>query len=474
MKKIIKKLALFSGINLTSSLSGFILLALYIRNLTGNDFIIMERFNYFFMFLNIIFTLEINSSLVREYNYYKSNNNLHILIGNTFGYIFVTTILLAFFCVFYFNFFSIFENPFLFIFPLTLKYLFLNTFITIQTVLRFENKDKSFFTLNVALYSFQVLMILGSIQFELVNFIFFIWIITISYFCISVPFMLIYSDFFITNLRFSKISSLISYSWPASLISLGNWANEFLGRLILSFFVTPSSFIVLVIAFKVSMVFRLIFGVVKMITQPRIFKKLTFGVDQNYYNNSLKIYIMLSAILIIFLQILSPLLIRALSDSIYMDANNYLPFILYSNFLLGCLYFMNVGNVKEKKLLNNAIGTIVGFLFNLSILYFTFKYLYLFSIPLGLIISTIISFLIIFNLSQKLFYVNFNYQKFFLINIYLLSLCSFFSFVNIYFYGYIWFVFSFTSSILVLLLIFFTYKNFYSVNLKNFIINELF
>lgn len=428
-----KKVSIYSAVIFFSKFSGFILYPIYFRTLEQSQIYIFELFGVIYLLINTIISLQLNTSLVRNFYEYKSQNKLSILIGNIFFYFFISTIFLLILSISA-DYFDLFEIDYYILMTLIILYFFNNIFIIIQTILRFEHEDKLFFIISL-LYTFLV------INFSLIA-IFFIAPLAVNLFISNifayllsiVTISFIYKNSLKLKINLDYFPEIISFSFPNILTMLGSFLNQHFSKFLIVTYLTQKDFITYSIALKLGIIYTLFESLFKTIWQPVINKNIEIN-NKSYFRNIFENYLIFYFFVYLLLGNFSFFIVIFLTSDLYLDSVFLCPLILLAFFFEGFKNIFVIGVFWKKKMFFSTICTYVAGLFNILCCYLLVKPFGLPMISVIFFLSTFIQINLIHFFSNKLVKIKYNMRLFYKISIICLFLSLIYSY-NYFHYQY--------------------------------------
>lgn len=448
-------------ITIINKLVGFITFPILIRYFSDDQYVLFEQILIIFLLANIIFSMEINSGFARYYHQSKKLNQLKKLFGNVYLLIFISAAILTVVCL-ALILFGIASEYRKFFPPLIVQFLFLNIFTIFQSILRFEEKHISFFFYNLIFYITQILLFLFSIYILNISLFGLFWILSFSYVLITLIGIIYFYKIF--NFSFDKayIKKIINYSYPAIFINLGNWANESLSRFLVSIYLSTTSFIILTTSLKIALIFKIISETYKKTLQSKLFYEAAFSVNYKKVSSHIINYSVISLVFFFLIQTISPILINYLVPKIYFDSKNYFPILFFSYYLLGLILFINGGNIRKKKIINNTYASLIGMCVNILLLVLFIKEFGILIFLIGSVIANLIQFILVYWTSKKHMELGIDFFNI-SFNIFIIFLnLVFFALANVYLTSILWLI----SNILIFLISILLMHFKYSINFK--------
>lgn len=406
---------------------GFVMLPIYSRYLTPEDYGVVALVLSLQAFLPLIMTLQIHSSISRFYFDYKDNKIiLHTFISTLMLLTFILSTMIL--TVVLLNYKEVIS----FLFPKTVGFdnLFLlgilTAYITVFNsifiaLIRVQQKAKLFMKVSIALFFISLIINIlevivneqgayGVVEAALIS-------IVISFFAYA----FLVKELFILKFDFNMVLEPLKYSIPLIPHSLSGLIFMYSDRIILERYVTLSAIGLYMFADKVAMIFKILVNEFNSAFSPFFnekSKQSKIEAVKEVQNISI-IFIYVTSMLMVFVALFSVELVSLLLDEKYFDTWIMIP-LLSSAYIFRSLYcFSSSGLFFEKQTGKVAIITIVSGLVNIGI--------NLWLIPIyGLMVAiytTIFSFFLTFVMAElmsyKVYYLQLNMKKNFLVLIYL-------------------------------------------------------
>ncbi len=437
-KKVFKNSAFYMLASLLPVAVGFLMLPVYTRYLTPDDYGVVALVLSLQSFLPLIMTLQIHSSISRFYFDYKDDN--------TKLKIFITTIMVAtltlslIVLVLLFNYL---DEILSFIFPKTIGYndIFLlgvfTSFVSVFTsmfinLIRVQQKAKLFMKVSLSLFLVALAInILEVIVYERGAYGVVEASLIVSIISFVVYFFMV-KGFFILKVDFKTIIDPLKFSIPLIPHSLSGLIFMYSDRIILERYVTLSAIGLYMFSDKIAMVFKMLVNEFNNAFSPYFNEKSKLSKEaaiKEVQNISL-IFIFSIAMLIVFVALFSVEMVYWLFDERYFDTWMMIP-LLSSAYIFRSLYcFSSSGLFYEKKTGKVALITMVAGLANIG--------LNLLLIPIyGIMVAiytTIFSFFITFVMAElmsyKVYYLQLNIKKNILIVGYMFGAITFSLYLN--------------------------------------------
>ncbi len=428
-KKVFKNSAYYMIASLLPKVIGFLMLPVYTRYLTPDDYGVVALVLSLQSFLPLIMTLQVHNSISRFYfDYYENKEKLRVFIST----ILVVVVFLSIMVLV--GLLSYMDEILAFIFPKTVGYneifvlgvvasflgVFNSTFINL---IRVQQKAKLFMKVSLVLFVLSLginiteVIILKKGAYGVVE------AALISVVLSVMVYLYLVREFFIFKFDFFKIIAPLKFSIPLIPHSLSGLIFMYSDRIILERYVTLSAIGLYMFSDKIAMVFKMLVNEFNNAFSP-YFNQISKESKEKAIYQTQKIaltFVYFTAMFIVFLAIFSVEIVYILFDEKYFDTWVMIP-LLSSAYIFRSLYcFSTSGLFYAKQTGKVAIITIIAGLVNIG--------LNLWLIPAyGIMIaiySTIFSFFLTYVLSEiityKIYYLQLSIKKNLVILIYMFS-----------------------------------------------------
>jgi O-antigen/teichoic acid export membrane protein len=406
---------------------GFLMLPIYSKYLTPEDYGVVALVQSLQTFLPLIMTLQMHSSISRFYFDYKDNKiKLRTFISTLTLCIFIlSTVILV---IMLFNYNEIIS----FIFPKTIGYdklfllgiltAYISVFNSIFTVLiKVQQKAKLFMKVSIFLFGLSLFINIVEVIIYKRGVQGVIEVAFITILISSFVYAFLVKELFVLRFNFNMLLEPLKYSIPLIPHSLAGLIFMYSDRIILERYVTLSDIGLYMFSDKVAMIFKILVNEFNNAFFPFFNEKSKQSKEEaiKEVQNISLIFIYIISMLMVFVALFSVELVSFLLDKKYFDTWRIIP-LLSSAYIFRSLYcFSSSGLFFEKQTGKIAIITIISGLVNLV--------LNLWLIPIyGLMVAvytTIFSFFITFLMAElisyKVYYIQLDMKKILLILIYL-------------------------------------------------------
>lgn len=442
IKEIGKHSTIYSISNILTKAIGIILIPIYTKFLSVEDYGIISIISPLIAALSIIYTFGLKTTLNRFYFDYKENSKQQkILIGNV-------VILLLIFCVFFNGLFLLFRNTFEKIFTgisfspfIILALLTASTFIFYDiklTLFRVREQSFKFGIFSIArFFGIVVLTIVAVVHYSMgaLGKVLAEFIITLIFFIISC--IALYKEI-ILKIDIKLIKSLLKYALPIVPHALAGAAVGLGGKLFLNYFDGLESIGIYNIGFLIGSIMNIIVVSINLAWNPFFIK-----IVSKQKNESKKIIAKLSTYYVLFISFVALGItsfgkeaVLILTTEEYYQADSIIPIIVFNYFLSG-LYYINISKIFYIK---KAVKYIPFVTISSAVIYIILNYILIphfgiYGTAWSLFISTLIRLVIIFVISQKIFFIKYEYKKLIKILITLIFSITFYLICDLYIYS---------------------------------------
>lgn len=426
-KAVFKNSAYYMGASLLPTAVGFLMLPIYTKYLTPDDYGVVALVLSLQSFLPLIMTLQVHNSISRFYfDYLEDREKLRVFISTILVVVLFLSVIVLIGLLFYI------DEILSFVFPKTVGYneifalgifasffgVFSSTFINL---IRVQQKAKLFMKVSLVLFMLSLgvniaeVIILeraayGAIEASLISAI----LSFIVYLCLV-------REFFIFKFDFYKIIEPLKFSIPLIPHSLSGLIFMYSDRIILERYVTLSAIGLYMFSDKIAMVFKMLVNEFNNAFSPYFIEKSKES-KQKAIEETEKIaltFIYLTSMLIVFVAVFSVEIVYFLFDERYFETWIMIP-LLCSAYIFRSLYcFSSSGLFYEKRTGKVAMITIIAGLANIG--------LNLWLIPIyGIMIAiytTIFSFFLTYVMAElisyKIYYLQLSIKKNLIILVYM-------------------------------------------------------
>lgn len=454
MGKLIKNTAVYAFGNILPQLFGFILLPLYTKYLTPNDYGIVTSMQVLMPILMIFFTVSLDSSVYRLYYDYKTDEGKRNYLGTITIAIFgIASVLVILLFVFH-NFVEHIYKTISF-FPYY-AIAIATAFVTIFTLI-----PKLYFQVNEKANRFVMLSLL---QFFATTGLV-VWFIAFKHQgalgmlkgvlygnAIILP-VFLYISIKIINFKFdwSILKPSLYYCLPLVPYVLSNWVMNMSNRIFIDRYFTPADNGIYSLGFKIASLTTMLTTAIALAYIPYFFKLAnsedqTFARKELYKNNNLII------IVLIFLSFLIALfskdLVCLFMSAKYLETYKVIPLLVLANLFVQFISLVNLSFSQAKKTRQLMYIVMVTAVINIIANALLIPPFGFYGAAYATIISQFIYFLIGHYYSRRYYYIKFNWLA---ISGFILAFAAIFL-VSFYFIRVTWFSFIMKGFVVLIIL----------------------
>lgn len=434
MSKILKNTFIYSLSNLFHQAINFVLLPIYSKYLSPEQFGIVASMHVIQAFITILYSFSLEKSIIRMYWDYENEHDRNTYLGSvTISILFIATIMVGLSFSFKNQLNSIFSEIDFYPFYVLI---ILNTFvITISNIplyyLRLKHKAKQYFIYSV------IRMLLNS-AFVLFLIIYYRFgakgVLTgqlLSNTVILIPLLFVIVKNIPFRFNFQMLKESLRFSLPIIPSLIAGWVIGQMDRTIIAKFFTLSDVGIFSIAKKITLIIGFVNASFVMAYHPVFFELANSGKNNIKtlvkYNNAYILFLMFFTFLIIFF---TKDVFNLVIDVRYHEAIKYVPILALSVFI-GAVMKSVLGAFfqQSKKMKADMYIGIIG-----AIVYITAFYVFIINYGMygavfsGLISSTLIFITAYFYTKKNCFFLPFDWKNILIF----ISIFTVFLFVSIY------------------------------------------
>ncbi len=448
---------------LSAGLSKFLfifLMPILTRLLTKEEYGLLDALNIMQMFLIPLIIFDFDQALSRYF--YKNNSFLYKqkLISETFLMILILSLI-----------FTLLS----YIFSLKISHFYLGTtkyslhvFIQILTIpfIALIRISTTVFRLNFSKFYFLLISLGSSATFLFLSCLLIIFydqsvyivlltqLIVMSFFSLLGLFIL--RKYIIFKINIYNSIRMIKFAFPLTVSSLILFALSFFERLFITHYLGLSFLGLYAVASKLSNILKLANSGFISAWNPIAYSVFGAKAFSDTYQISFHLYIIIACILSLVIVFVSSIAINIIATSGYIDCLYLIPFLLFGNIFFMAYDIVSLGIKIEEKTYLFIISQLISFLSFGIFVFFTIKHFQIISVAIGFLLSRLVLFLVInklnnyftnvcFGISKSLFvifisfmlsilqlYVFYNFEKWFIIIVFLVNLTAVI-FVSIHF-----------------------------------------
>ncbi|SIQ38639.1 oligosaccharide flippase family protein [Marinobacterium stanieri] len=386
---------------------GFLLIPLYTRVLTVNEYGNLDLFLIFSHFVKLTLTLEIHQGFARYYSE-KSIRDKSLIFSTAFWFsLFLYTLaslIAVFFSDYIINFINLTED-FKFLFLIGVGYIWIQgMFYFMQTYMRFSFKPKYYAISNILC---SIITLITSYlftiyyDFGLAGILLGLLIGSMSGFIISLL-SARFKIFLFIDLTFLR--KMLRFSIPLVFSGVFVWSILYIDRVMIGLYLSSSDVAIYSLAYKISSIFGLLMTGFQAAFSPLIYNYHKLTTTPKNIEVVFRCFFIFASFFFIVISLFSDLIVGFFSTDDYKESSGLIPLLMPTIFLINVYIFMP-GMVIYKKtdifLKGNFIGALICFVLNYTMIPYWGLQGAAFS---TLISSVVISVYFIYN-SQNLYYV---------------------------------------------------------------------
>ncbi|MDN5076930.1 oligosaccharide flippase family protein [Aliarcobacter butzleri] len=413
LRFLFKDSVIYGGAIIINAIFMLLTIPILTKNLTVNEYGIVDLFLTLLTFLVIIFVFGQDSSVARFFYEYKSIRKKKKIISESLYFQLLVTIL--FLPIVYFLLRVNFEdnNNLILLIILQIPFFILINFS--QNILKWTFQKSKFIIISVG-SSFVILvgLILAFYFFE-----FTIYVVFYIYFISRIVFGLL-GLFFVRKwlckvYKFTMIKDLVKYGYPFGIISLITAGLPFAERVIVLNSLSAYELGLYSMALKLTFFISLPIQAFQTAWGPFVYSN--FKNEQMYglFNYVFKIYCIILLLLLLLLDFMKKYIISILSSQDYLEASSIVFFLALSIVILAIGNILELGIDFSKKSYLKLYGFIFSFIISLSSSYFLINNYGFNYAGVGLVIGSICKVIIDSFLAYKVHIIRWRLKQIFII-----------------------------------------------------------
>ena len=403
IRDFIRNSSIYLIIGVINKAISIVLLPLYVRFLTTEEYGLLDLILLFANFINLTFSLELTQSIARSLPNYRILNAKKILISTNFWIVLTSYI---FFLIIYLTGEKII-NTHVFsnqipkeLYSIIGFYVFLNgIFMFLQNNLRWDSSTYKYLINSVLFTSSKILLLMlflnNNIGFKGVLMSF-----NISLLISIIYILFVHKNYYrlLFSLRFAKKS--IKFSFPLIFSSLSVFFTLYIDRILISQNLNLSKLAVYAVSYKIGSVITILSSSFSSAFLPIIYKNPFSETTKFFIREIFKLFIVITFMFLIFLSLFIQDILLVLTSIEYVESKNYVLIIASSIFLSSLTIFFP-GLIVLGKTRTLAIVNFTSVFLNFILGFFLIKKFELFGIAYSTLISSAYYFLINFYLNYR-------------------------------------------------------------------------
>lgn len=422
MAQILKNTFIYSASNVITSLSGFILLPIYAKFLSVAEYGIISSMQTLSAVLIIFISLGLERSLFRIYYDYDNEIEQKEFLGTVFiGIVIASSFILIICYILKSSITKLFPSvPFFPYYTYTIGYAFLMVFINFgQTIAQVKQKALRFFLTSVFIFSLSSslnLLLIIKFKYGAIGYVkgLFFGIM------ISLPFVIFYIFRSIKiRFRMSKFKAALRFSLPMFPTLLSGWILSLSDRVFVDNFFGTETLGIYSLGYKIASIIIFLSSAIFMAYNPLFFNIAnsndaikTQKAKLFNYNNDI---LMTIGLISIALLLSADVVIRVLFNKQYISAQQFIPLLTLSFFINQITGLFNLMVYQTKKTAQVTLIVFLSALVNIFLNYFFLEQVGPIGAAYSTLICSILTFLLMFLMGRKNYYINFNWLRFLLL-----------------------------------------------------------
>jgi O-antigen/teichoic acid export membrane protein len=413
-KAFFKDSAIYYIPTLVSRALSLILLPLYTRVLTIEDYGSFDLLMVFASIINLTIALEISQGVARFYLSEKNSNRKIIFASTAFWFTFACYFIFA--IIMWFSSgqlanFIMGQPKMELAFQIGIGYIFINgIFYFIQNQLRYEFRARDSAIVNVTMITTTAFISVYLTIFLSWDLIGLLAGMTSGTIIATILGLWNLKKSFSFTFNFRYLKKMLYYSIPLVISGFAVWMTTYIDRIMINHFLTIKEVGLYGVGFRLSSIILLIISGIELSLSPLIYKYYHKSDTPRVLDQIFRLVIFFSLIFFLFLTLFSLDILKIMTTPEYYDASTMIVFLVPA-LLLRSLYIFSPGiNIAKKTYLTIWIN-IMGGLLNILLNYF---FIPMFGL-IGAGIATMLSYLCIFTaymyLSLQFYYIPYQWKK---------------------------------------------------------------
>ncbi|MBL4755119.1 MAG: oligosaccharide flippase family protein [Flavobacteriales bacterium] len=199
----------------------------------------------------------------------------------------------------------------------------------------------------------------------------------------------------------------LKFSLPLLPGMVGSWANNYVNRFVMLSYLTLAEIGLYTVAFRIASIFRLLEDAVKMAWGPFIYESLQKENHRELFKTVFNYAVMLVFSLVILLTLFADEIFSIFATSAYDNAIDVMVILFLSLGLNALVQIVLIGPVITKKTHYNSILQLASLIVNVTSLFILVPEYGLIGVPLSFLGSTLTLFLLAWINTEKLYYIGY-------------------------------------------------------------------
>lgn len=400
--KIIREGLVYGLAGSINKFSSLLLLPLYTRLLTPDDYGLLELMLTISAALFLVLHLQLSSGILRFYYDSKSQGTLSSLLGTTMTLTLIlngAALLIA--LLFSTRFQAAFGISPDILIAIVAGLLPSMVMQIVLVVLRLEYRPKDYL-----LYSggqFLAYAVLGALSaiFLTNKVVGILWAANISFFIVAVPCLVYVHRLAPLKLTLSSARELLFYSAPIMPSLAGNWVQRSASRFFIAASLGLTSVGIYSVASRLATSYELLNNSFKLTWSPYAMNRIEENDTEKLFVRDLNLYIFTSFASVVLISAAAiPLMTFIVPESFYLG-RLFIGFLIISNAVSGITNIVEIGNLWEKQTYKNSIGAVASAVITIVIIWLTIDRWGLIVVPVATLAGSVAKVLLIYWSAQR-------------------------------------------------------------------------
>ncbi|UKN01242.1 oligosaccharide flippase family protein [Paracrocinitomix mangrovi] len=368
LRDLIKEGGLYSLANLVTKGISLLLIPFYTTYFSPTDYGVIDLLNLFALFINAVFTLQLNQGLARYVTEPKLNEDERLSFSSTAIWftsmvLILVTALLLLFPNYIVDMLSAESEIKYQTFRLATGTIFFNAIFYLLGVLqRFIRKSLQFTLLS---FIHSIAGITGILYFTIYK-NYGIDSIYLSYLIVVPPLVLIQIILLRKYLRFiidiKKLKKLLLFSIPLVPAAIATIIMNFTDRIYIKEYLDLNELGIYAMGSKFASIFTLVISGISMAIGPIILQQYDKAETKLELGRIFRLYLAIGAFSVIAISIFSHEIVTAVTDKNFHDSAKIIPILIFTGFFIGLNMFSPGLTIRKKTAITSIIVVIFSFL----------------------------------------------------------------------------------------------------------------